>query len=78
MNMSPEKENLERAGAVEILERSGSLTVYRCAHGRVHLQLGTVTLRLTRDEFWHLAQGVGAAFVRMSAREVVDHLATYH
>ena len=73
--MRPETEDL---GAVEVLARSGSLTVYRCAHGCVHVQLGTVTLHLTLDEFWQLAQGVGAAFVRMTVRDVVDQFATHH
>lgn len=69
MEMRPQPEHVD---AVELLASSGSLTVYRYPHGCVHVQFGTVTLRVTLDEFSQLVHGLGAAFVRMTLRDVVE------
>ena len=49
----------------ELLAEAGDVSVYRCEQGCLHLQIGSVNLRLEDDEFQDLASVVGQAVLRI-------------
>jgi hypothetical protein len=63
---------MESPNRVELLSRADSLAIYRCPNGCLHVQVGTVTLNLTTDQFWALTTCLGEASVRLAVRDVVD------
>jgi hypothetical protein len=51
--------------AYQLLAEAGEISVYRCEQGCLHLQIGSVNLRLEDDEFQELATVVGQAVLRV-------------
>jgi hypothetical protein len=49
----------------EVLAEAGDVSVYRCEQGCLHLQVGSVNLRLEDDEFRDLATVVSEALLRV-------------
>jgi hypothetical protein len=47
----------------QLLAEAGEVSVYRCEQGCLHLQIGSVNLRLEEDEFQDLAAVIGEAAV---------------
>jgi len=49
----------------ELLAEAGDVSVYRCEQGCLHLQVGSVNLRLEDNEFHDLATVVSEATLRV-------------
>jgi hypothetical protein len=56
---------LKNEDPYELLAEAGDISVYRCEQGCLHLQVGSVNLRLEDDEFRDLASVVGEAALRV-------------
>jgi hypothetical protein len=54
-------------GPYRVLAESGDVSVYRCDRGCLHLQFGSMNLRLDDDEFQELAAVIGEAALRTAA-----------
>jgi hypothetical protein len=49
----------------QLLAEAGEISVYRCEQGCLHLQVGSVNIRLEEDEFQELVAAVAEAATRM-------------
>lgn len=64
--------NQRDQASINTLSETSEWTVFQCVHGCLHVQLGRVMLKFTRDEFHRLVTLVGDAYVRLGVRDAVN------
>lgn len=64
--------NQRDQASINTLSETSEWTVFECVHGCLHVQLGRVMLKFTREEFHKLVTLVGDAYVRLGVRDAVN------